>query len=328
MDAQSRKGLILRRLAWGVAVSLVVGWPSMATAQPASVHQSLTTAVAAATPVNGLLLFRRSGDLYTVRADGTGVRRLTTTGGVSSGQWSPDGSRIALTRAGDVYTMTSSGTGLQRVTTHAASDDSPTWSPDGGQLAFHSNRRGTTDVYRIKSSPPYGTPVRLTTSGTALPGSYCDFDDFRSPRWNPVNHTIALIHVCGYEYEQDDPLLEFVNASDGSPVAGTPSRLATAVEWAPRGTKLAYTNSPAYYDEYPYYRIYQTTVEGTASNLVAPCTTSACNISVDATSPTWAPDGTRIAYQGRNGSIWLAKPDGSIQTFLLSNGTPLDWKAQ
>src|SRR2546423_6980359 len=43
----------------------------------------------------------RKGDIYTVRADGTGLTRLTTSGDERNPAWSPDGTRIAFTSSRD-----------------------------------------------------------------------------------------------------------------------------------------------------------------------------------------------------------------------------------
>ena len=40
----------------------------------------------------------------------------------------------------DVYTVKATGTGLTRLTTSAASDADPAWSPDGARIAFVSER--------------------------------------------------------------------------------------------------------------------------------------------------------------------------------------------
>jgi TolB protein len=43
--------------------------------------------------------------------------------------------------------MSQNGSGATRLTNHPASDGKPTWSPDGRQLAFASNRDGNDEIY-------------------------------------------------------------------------------------------------------------------------------------------------------------------------------------
>ncbi len=78
--------------------------------------------------------------LYVVNADGTG-RQLLGKGG--SPTWSPDGARIAFTR-GDLFTIRADGSDLRRVTylygVHDQSAQYPSWSPDGSALVFESWR--------------------------------------------------------------------------------------------------------------------------------------------------------------------------------------------
>ena len=75
-------------------------------------------------------------DLYVVRRDGSGLRRLTHSQDFERApRWSPDGSMVAFSalRDGnwDVYVVARDGTGLTRVTDHPDRDDTPTWTADG-----------------------------------------------------------------------------------------------------------------------------------------------------------------------------------------------------
>jgi Ca2+-binding RTX toxin-like protein len=49
--------------------------------------------------------------------------------------WSPDGSKIAFTRSGQIWTVTADGSGPVQLTA-GASASYPTWSPDGTKIAF------------------------------------------------------------------------------------------------------------------------------------------------------------------------------------------------
>jgi Tol biopolymer transport system component len=53
-------------------------------------------------------------DIYLLRRDGRGLRRLTRRGGQSPA-WSPDGKWIAFIRAGDLYVIRTTGRGLRRL---------------------------------------------------------------------------------------------------------------------------------------------------------------------------------------------------------------------
>jgi Tol biopolymer transport system component len=66
---------------------------------------------------------------------------------------SPDGRRVALARTDpkvgthDIWLADISSAIFSRFTSNPASDSDPVWSPDGRQIAFYSNRKGSADIY-------------------------------------------------------------------------------------------------------------------------------------------------------------------------------------
>jgi Tol biopolymer transport system component len=80
----------------------------------------------------------RNYDLYLVRSDGTGLKRLTTgAGSEEHAYWSPDGMRIVY-RASEpewfsIWVMNADGSGKL----YLGVGDNPSWSPDGKQILFH-----------------------------------------------------------------------------------------------------------------------------------------------------------------------------------------------
>jgi TolB protein len=80
-------------------------------------------------------------DVFTRAPDGTGRTRLLQD--ASDPAWSPNGSRVAFvggtSASAGIYVANVDGTGRLRVTTPgtSATDEGPTWSPDGQWLAFH-----------------------------------------------------------------------------------------------------------------------------------------------------------------------------------------------
>jgi Tol biopolymer transport system component len=73
--------------------------------------------------------------IYSVRPDGTGLRRLAVG---SQPNWSPDGRRLAFVAPGShIATVSREGTRRRSVTKNKdCLDSSPSFSPGGGQLAF------------------------------------------------------------------------------------------------------------------------------------------------------------------------------------------------
>lgn len=64
----------------------------------------------------------------------------------------PDGSRLVFGYAGDLWSVPSDGGPATRITSDRAVERSPRYSPDGGRIAFTSNRTGNYQVYTIDAS--------------------------------------------------------------------------------------------------------------------------------------------------------------------------------
>jgi dipeptidyl aminopeptidase/acylaminoacyl peptidase len=130
--------MTMGRLRLGAGVSLALA-ALVAGAAGAS------TSAAAAGGRDGEIVFRSDRDdgqpdLYLMKRDGSGVRRLTyLRTRTRAPAWSRDGRTIAFAaEVGgdfDVYTVRADGSGLRRVTTSLGRDDDPRWTADG-RLVF------------------------------------------------------------------------------------------------------------------------------------------------------------------------------------------------
>jgi tricorn protease len=73
---------------------------------------------------------------------------------------SPDGSKVAFAHQGDIWVADVADGMAMRLTAHDSFDARPSWSADGQELAFVSNRHSNYDVYLM---PAWGgTPTRVT----------------------------------------------------------------------------------------------------------------------------------------------------------------------
>ncbi len=82
-------------------------------------------------------------DIWVIRPDGTGLRRLTTEpGGAGGPQWSPDNSMIAYTYGRNedyaVHVVALDGSGVRRITPPGEQSSGPRWFPDGSGLFYFS----------------------------------------------------------------------------------------------------------------------------------------------------------------------------------------------
>jgi Tol biopolymer transport system component len=210
--------------------------------------------------------------------------------------------RIAYTstrnsQAVDIYAVNPDGSSSIRLTDdhgHAHNPDGPTydfdqaWSPDGGKLAFVSNRDG--DSFEIFTMNADGSNVQRLTNNTV--------DEFQ-PAWSPDGTRIAFTRGgdCAIVVKpkhlpaDDDPCKAyiFLMNSDGSnqvklsPDAGGDS---TPV-WSPDGSRIAFNNYLSYMAESN--EIFVMNADG--SNRVQITT----NVASDYVS-SWSPDGGKLAF--------------------------------
>lgn len=119
------------------------------------------------------------GALYTVRPDGTGLRRLTHDD-AEAPDWSPRGRLLAFVRRGDIYTIHADGSGLRRLVP-GEHIRSVVWAPDGRRLLFW--RDGS--ALSVAAS---GGPLRRVVSSNVADPEQGDagFDVAKHPAWRPV----------------------------------------------------------------------------------------------------------------------------------------------
>jgi Tol biopolymer transport system component len=141
----------------------------MATAVVGTFCQPATAATAAGGTLPGLVAYVRGGDIYVSR--GAAETRLTRDGGYSRPRWSPDGRQIAFGKAGRLWTMKADGTAKRRLTTRAASGASWSPDGRFLAFASLSCTGGP-GVYRISATAAGATPQVLfpaSCRGVALP---------------------------------------------------------------------------------------------------------------------------------------------------------------
>lgn len=129
---------------------------------------------------------RRGGPrVWIMNADGSGARPLARGWSPS---WSPDGTRIAFASDRDrhgqtcyhdctpnheIYAMRADGSGQTRLTRDPGDDVLPRWSPDGGRIAFTSDRNyppsNQSEVYTM--DPDGRCVTRITNSSSDTDGS-------------------------------------------------------------------------------------------------------------------------------------------------------------
>ncbi len=113
-------------------------------------------------------------DIWVVRRDGTGLRRVTTGLNAREPAWSPDGTRIAAGTEKGIATFTPDGKALIQVSTNTAEriDFAPAWDADGTRLLFTRTSRanGATTGQSLWSAGADGSRPRAVLGDTAPAG--------------------------------------------------------------------------------------------------------------------------------------------------------------
>jgi Tol biopolymer transport system component len=152
-----------------------------------------------------IVFTRREEDkpgLYRIKADGSHLKRLTNDPSDDNAAFSPDGDKIVFTRGEygtlkggmepvgpDIWVMRADGSHEHALTSNPASDDYPSFSPNGKRIAFDSERRGNVDIYVMRSD---GTGEHALTTGGR---------DEHDPNYSPDGKQITYSKDTGKNYD-------------------------------------------------------------------------------------------------------------------------------
>jgi Tol biopolymer transport system component len=261
--------------------------------------------------------------IYVMDADGSNRTRLTNNSAKDENpSWSPDGTKIAFQSnrfsrsdqpvdlsnlPSSIYVMDADGSNQIRLTDRAGWDASPSWSPDGSKIAFESNR-GDSNNSRI---------FVMNSDGS----NHINLTDGMEPSWSPDGSKIAFnwyVNVGGNKERSDI----FVIDVDGSNQINltTNSYSDWSPSWSPDGSKIAFEAGVAGGRD-----IFVMDADG--SNQINLTYTGSEGIpdASHAHSPSWSPDGSKIAFEVKHGfkEIYVMDADGSNPTRLTNNG---NWK--
>jgi Tol biopolymer transport system component len=252
---------------------------------------------------NGRIAFHSTRDgnleIYSMRADGSGVTRLTRNSAPDRNpSYSASGHLILFERGSeegpDTYVMAADGSGQTRIARRAAE---PSWSPDGRRVTFRSSRDGNPEIYVMNAD---GTGVKRLTNSPAGEGN---------PAWSPGGTKIA------FDSLRDGPTREiYVMDTDGTDQIRLTDNRVPDLEpsWSPDGTRIAFQratpNLPG-----------DIAVMNADGSGVTRLTTDPA----EDRAPAWSPDAAKIAFattRDGNAEVYAMNADGSGQANLSADG--------
>ena len=217
--------------------------------------------------------------------------------------------RILFVKDGDLWLL--DGSGSHQLAT-GGTFSQPSWAPDGGSLAYVYRGTNFGDIFVTDDQGQSQT--RLTNSQSTV----LDNNDWNlRPTFSPDGTLIAFVSDKSSTF----PTVWLMNAADGTGRHALPApglaqeEAADALAWSPDGTQLAVTlfNEPG-----------PTQIAliplGLANRQLSRIVTDLPGGALD---PAWAPDGSWIAFAGREGyavEIYAEQPDGSSLTRLTNDG--------
>jgi Tol biopolymer transport system component len=146
---------------------------------------------------------RVSPDLYTMKADGTDVQRLTTEFSNWAPQYSPDGKQLVFQMNRDINVLDLATRTVRRLTFDPQNGMGPTWSPDGKRIAFVTTRNASAELFTMNAD---GSDQKVAVSmpdGNAI-----------DPRWSPDGSKIAFVLVPGVGPDADPKHVQAIYTFD------------------------------------------------------------------------------------------------------------------
>ena len=171
---------------------------------------------------------------------------------------------------------------LRRLTNHDALDGGPSWSPDGTQIAFQSDRDGNWNIYVMDAADGSNPRPLIFERNSDL-----------YPSWSPDGTQIAFYGYYIYVMDADGSNPRRLTKTGGE--GGRPS-------WSPDGTQIAFRS---FRDSN--WEIYVMDADGTNPRRLT-------SHSAADGGPSWSPDGTQIAFQSDrdgNAEIYVMNADGT-----------------
>ena len=263
----------------------------------------------------------RNGEIFLMNSDGKRVRRLTKHPQYDAEPaWSPDGQKIVFvsfrdehrrpggrSTYGEIYLMNPDGTNLINLTQSPEKPDkSPTWSPDGKQIAFIS-----AEIFRVDGVFHFDIWVMAADGGNPRNLTNHPAREW-TPAWSPDGLRIAFTSNRNrdWEFEAHPNEEVYIVNADGTNLINLTNHPArdSSPDWSSDGKRIAFSSDRDGNSE-----IYVMNADGTNPiNLT--------NHPAGDGGPAWSPDGLQIAFSStrdrkdgddKNIEIYVMNADGT-----------------
>jgi TolB protein len=250
------------------------------------VLQFTGTAGVAGTQIAFVVEDGKTKELHVMDADGAGLRRLTSDNSIAlSPDWSPEGSLILFTsyRGGTgphVFVIPSKGGKSFLVSGRPGNNTTPTYSPDGKDMACTLSEDGNPEVYVLDAR---GRGPRRLTNNRAID---------TSPAWSPTGREIA------FTSDRSGAPQVYIMDRDGGNVRRLTYEIGytDSPAWSPLGDRIAFVARTS-----EGFDIYVARSDGSDARLVVSGGSNE--------NPSWSPDGRLLLFSsnrdGKRG-LWVA----------------------
>ena len=218
--------------------------------------------------------------------------------------------QIAFTSTRDgnpeIYVMDADGNNQIRLTNHPTWDIQPSWSPDGGRIAFVSDRNGGN--YQIYVMNSNGKNVRRLTNGEY---------DWR-PAWSPDGQRIAF-----HSIRDDEKAKIYVVTPDGTNLQKLAGEIPSAdlePAWSPDSQRIVFAS----YREDKAAEIYVMDADGANHQRLT-------HDDVTDKEPAWSPDGSELVFKvemDEDNIIAVMDTDGNNRKNLTEEVLDGVWEAK